>query len=479
MPKKYHIHPRPARLDLDYMFKFDIARGENCINCGKCTRVCIYEAHRRRKDDPRQMADPNAVVCRNCFRCIQECPRGALEKCLDPVFAGAGGDFWKPDMLISLWKQAEDGKVPVSGAGYRGPFTGTGFDSMWTDMSEIVRPTRDGIHGREYISTAVDLGRRLNHLVFDAEGRLVSKVPDTVSIPIPMLFEVPDGALAPGLRLALVKAASQVGTGAIMPAAGITDEMEEEAGSLIPCVAPREIERYRGPIGKARLVAIEHSDALMSDWPQLRRELAAIGPALPIIRVPATKDVEETVTRLAHSGAEIIHIVADYCGREAGGPAGPGPQPAPRTLKDIIRAVHLRLVEDRIRDELTIVASGGIAMAEHVPKAMLCGADLVAVDIPLMVAVGARLYEKPEKRLVFPEGLDGIPVPTLTQRMVNLAGAWHSQVLEVMGAMGIREARRLRGESGRAIFFEEVDRDTFGRLFAQGGRKTGGEGASR
>ena len=25
-------------------------------------------------------------------------------------------------------------------------------------------------------------------------------------------------------------------------------------------------------------------------------------------------------------------------------------------------------------------------------------------------------------------------------------GAWHSQILEMMGAMGIREARRLRGE---------------------------------
>jgi len=26
------------------------------------------------------------------------------------------------------------------------------------------------------------------------------------------------------------------------------------------------------------------------------------------------------------------------------------------------------------------------------------------------------------------------------QRMVNLMGAWHSQLLEVMGAMGIRES---------------------------------------
>ena len=85
---------------------------------------------------------PNTVVCRNCFRCIQECPRGALEKSLDKDFLNMGGTFWKPDMFITLWKQAEDGAVPVTGAGYRGPFTGPGFDSMWTDMSEIVRPTQ-------------------------------------------------------------------------------------------------------------------------------------------------------------------------------------------------------------------------------------------------------------------------------------------------------------------------------------------------
>ena len=37
-------------------------------------------------------------------------------------------------------------------------------------MSEIVRPTRDGIHGREYISTSVDVGRKLTHLAFRTVG---------------------------------------------------------------------------------------------------------------------------------------------------------------------------------------------------------------------------------------------------------------------------------------------------------------------
>jgi hypothetical protein len=200
---------------------------------------------------------------------------------------------------------------------------------------------------------------------------------------------------------------------------------------------------------------------VLRDLPALKEKIREFSHALTIIRVPARKDVEDVVARLAHGDAEIIHIVADYCGREVDG----SPEPDRRFLNDIIRAVHLRLVEERIRDEITIVASGGIAMAEHVPKAMLCGADLVAIDLPLLIALGARIYEEPERLLILPEELSGVPLWVITQRMVNLMAAWHSQILEMMGAMGIREARRLRGESGRAIFFEDVDKETFGRLF--------------
>ena len=42
----------------------------------------------------------------------------------------------------------------------------------------------------------------------------------------------------------------------------------------------------------------------------------------------------------------------------------------------------------------------------------------------------------------------------------------------MLGAMGIREVRRLRGETGRAMFFEDLEREAFGRLF--GKRKTPG-----
>jgi len=464
MPKKYHINTKVVPLDFDYVFKFKIVRGENCINCGKCTKVCIYEAHKRRQDDPRKMADPNTVVCRNCFRCIQECPRGALEKSIDKDYSNIGGTYWKPDILLSLWKQSEDGKVPVSGAGYRGPFTGTGFDSMWTDMSEIVRPTRDGIHGREYINTAVDLGRKLNRLAFDTKGQLISKVPDTVDISLPILFDIMPGDINPNVKDAMIKAAVEINTFIVLRANEITPEVKKYNNNIIPYFTFEEIDLNKNLLKNARLIAVEYNDAVLNDLPALKEKIKKINQAIIIIRVPAVKGVENIVSRLAHNGAEVIHVVADYCGQEMKGT----PEKEGRLLKDIIRAMHLKLVEDGIRDEVTLVASGGIGMAEQVPKAMLCGADLIAIDIPLLVALGVRIYENPEKLLVWPESLEKVSTSILTQRIVNLMGAWHSQILEMMGAMGIREARRLRGESGRAIFFEEIEKDTFGKLFEKG-----------
>jgi hypothetical protein len=286
-------------------------------------------------------------------------------------------------------------------------------------------------------------------------------VPDTVEISLPIVFDMPAEKLSPHIKLAMVRAAAELNTFVIMPVADITADFEKHGDNIIPRLTPAEIDGHKEIIKKARVVAVDCDSAVLSGLATLQEKIKKIGNALIVIRVPAVKEVEYTVAKLAHDGAEIIHIVADYRGQELNSPAGAGS----RHLKDIIRSVHQRLVEDKLRDEVVIMASGGVALAEHVAKAMLCGADLAAIDLPLMVALGGRIYEEQQQILVLPEQLSKIPGPVITQRMVNLMGAWHSQILEMMGAMGIREARRLRGESGRAIFFEEIDRDTFGKLF--------------
>ena len=73
--------------------------------------------------------------------------------------------------------------------------------------------------------------------------------------------------------------------------------------------------------------------------------------------------------------------------------------------------------------------------------------------------------------------MDNLAVKRGAQRLVNLVGAWNNQLLEVLGAMGMREVRRLRGEVGRAMFMEDLDKEIFAPLFARAATKgTGGRG---
>src|ERR1035437_3525393 len=442
MPKKYHIHSKVMPLNLDYVYKFKIERGENCINCGKCTKVCIYEAHKRGKGDPRKMADPNTVVCRNCFRCIQECPRGALEKSLDKDFLNIGGSYWKPDMFITLWKQAEDGKVPVTGAGYRGPFTGPGFDSMWTDMSEIVRPTRDGIHGREYISTSVDIGRKLPFLAL-AGDKAVAKLPPLVSIPMPLIIDLSSPAhTLPKLDAVIEQTAGDTALIAIMDSSyRPADEANLE-----------NIAFYLGPdsppvpdamLKKTRLVEVADSPTVA----ERIKEIKKIHPQIVVaIRVElSTAGIGRAIELAGQGEVEVIHVVADANGNEL-------TAQKPRFLKDMIRQIHTTLIEKGIRDEITLMAGGGIALPEHMAKAIICGADLITINLPLLISLECHLCDSCQPGMPCPAKLEKIDRAYAVGRMTNLIAAWHDQLIELMGAMGMREARRRRGEGGGAMF---------------------------
>ena len=76
-----------------------------------------------------------------------------------------------------------------------------------------------------------------------------------------------------------------------------------------------------------------------------------------------------------------------------------------------------------------------------------------------------RLCRECERGEVCPIALDDVDPSYAVRRIINLIGAWHGQLIELMGAMGIREARRLRGDVGRAMFFEELEEQNFGPLF--------------
>lgn len=218
MPKKYHANIQPVTPRFARPARFSSIEMEGCLGCLECVKreSCMYDVYSKRVFDPLQIVNTGDAMCVSCMRCVQECKKGILSRTCGPQYVRMGDDYWTPDLIARIWNQAETGRIPVSGAGYGGPFAGPGFDSIWTDMSEIVRPTRDGIHGREYISTIIDLGRRPARLEFDVTGELITKLPPFVDIPIPIVLDIaPFGPSSGPARQAVVEAARRLQTLAV------------------------------------------------------------------------------------------------------------------------------------------------------------------------------------------------------------------------------------------------------------------------
>lgn len=358
-----------------------------------------------------------------------------------PVFAGTiqrGDAHWTAEILSQTWYQAETGRIPISGAGYGGKFAGAGFEGLWLDMSEIVRPTRDGIHGRETISTQVDLGAGLMRLEFGGDGRLTSQLPNVISLPIPVILG-PLSVPLPGrgALCAMAQAASELGSLAV----------------IMPEEYDQDLELYKKSLG-VRL-ASEPFDSIPGDWMPAYIELEVekiedlhhqfekgrklYPDSVIAARLPLDDQTIENVIRLAKAGVGVFHLFADDEAKAFNGDY----------LPDAIREVHIRLVELSLRDEVTLMVSGGIAAAEHVVKAIACGADLVAIDFILQVAWGCALWADKSK---CPVETAEIEQDWGARRLINLMNAWRDQMLEALGAMGMREVRRLRGDVGRTIW---------------------------
>lgn len=454
MPAKYHIDVDPAESRFEPVSKLNSIEQDRCLGCLTCAkRDCIYDAYVGRRLLPGQLVDSSARLCKACLRCVQECRNDILAKALNPAYVRLGNDYWTPDIILSLWNQAQTGKIPVSGAGYGGPFSGAGFDDMWTDMSEIVRPTRDGIHGREYINTGIDIGRKPDRLHF-ADGTLMDAVPPQVSIPLPILLEVPARARAwPSVRQAVMHAARQLqilayADGPAAPGAQ-TVPRYRLSDQIVPDPSHRmlELELESNSDQEEVAAAIARTAQLTQAWPN----------TVVAVNLPLQTDSGRRVVQLAQGGVGVIRLMGDANGRV----------PAGAFIKDLVRESHLALVQASLRDCVTLLAGGGIAMAEHVAKLIACGADGVVVDEALLVALECRLCGRCREH-----GRCEVAVPDINaawgaQRIENLMGAWHAQLIEVLGAMGLREVRRLRGEVGRVMFFKDLEAECFGPLFGK------------
>ncbi len=447
---RYHIHTEPCPNRFPHPNRFRVRVGRPGLarhlihaliryraNLPVVTsRPCVYGTF----SGPVGGFAPRPECCVGCLRCIMEYPE-FVEVRPNPERFSLGDSYFTPDKVDTVLQEAATGQVPVRGAGYRGAFGGPGWDGMWTDMSEIVRPTRDGIHGREFISTAVDLGERPAYLRFDAAGAVLGRLPQHLSLPIPFLFDVPPAsAESPVLYETLARAAGGLETLVIMPLRRLI-ELRSPTASCVPLVSPSEVRMLADLPAAPRMLELTGWDA--SAHATLRERFPA---AAVFVRVPSDGDLGPLVAR----GVRLFHLTASYHGDAGGSFVG-----------EVLRKTHTALVQAGLREECVLLGGGGIITAADVPKAIICGLDAVALDTAALVALQGRFEGEVLERATARIRLPRLDPAWGAQRLSNLVAAWRDQLLEILGAMGLREVRRLRGEIGRAMFQAELEREAF------------------
>jgi hypothetical protein len=461
--KRYHIKtdttpnivPWPNRF-LVQVNKFQLAKhmlGEVFHQRGDIkaitSRPCMYGTF----SGPIGGFAPRPQHCVGCLRCTVQHPETVTIR-HNPEYQGMGDSYFHFGHVGAVAYEAETGSIPVKGAGYRGKFGGEGWDGMWTDMSEIVRPTRDGIHGREFISTVVEIGEKPSYLVFDEDGQPLGAASRTLAIPIPFIYDIPPLSVTSSLLADILsESATRAETLVVLPI-GLVSSFKLNVESIVPLIKVDEVDQLSRLPFTPKMIEIEPDNASISTLQSLLSDLQSSFPdTILALRLPYTDG--ETLLSYAESGISVFHLLANYHGRGLDG----------RFVFDLIREAHLAFVEAKMRDEVTLIGSGGIAAAEHNPKAIIAGLDLVALDTPLLVAMQAEFEgeckNRVESKFTLPKNLNrewGI------QRILNMTAAWRDQLLEILGAMGLREVRRLRGEIGRAMFQIELEREAFAEI---------------
>jgi hypothetical protein len=250
--------------------------------------------------------------------------------------------------------------------------------------------------------------------------------------------------------LALAKAAAGLKTFAIVNAREYSSDMAPYGASLIPRINVEEIDKFEGLVKKSQIVEVMFDD---SDVEGQLKKVKAINPsALVSSRLIYDEEAPERANALAELGGDIVHFHVDE------GAVARDPD----TIKNAILSVHTNLVDNHNRDKITVIFSGGIAEAAHVPKSIILGANAVAVGVAYQIALGCTVCHENARGQGCTIELENGDVELATQRVMNLIGAWRDQLLEVLGGMGLREVRRQAGETGRAMFFEDLEARIFG-----------------
>ena len=473
---------------LKRMARYRVSRADNCINCGLCESLCPYGVHRRVEGHVKMLppADAKCIgpsCSTNTYYCVKNCPAQSLAVAPNPVFGSMGDPRWTPDMIIATWRQAETG-LPLPLDHYaQHANSGGGFDRI-----SIMLPEMKGNFHPEEISTAIELNHRkygprvkINIPVYGGGMSFGSVSKRTMMAKAIAAKEwntftcTGEGGYPDMLIPYKEHVITQIATGLF----GVREETIKRApivefkyaqgakpglgGHLLYEKNTPEVAKMREAVPYTSLFSPFpfHSVYSVEDHKKHLDWIHAVNPkALLSVKVSTPNDVEMVAVGSYYAGANIVHLDGGYGG------TGAAPEIAKKNIAMPIELalpkVHRYLLEEGIRDEITLMASGGVRTAYDIAKAIALGADGCVLGTADLVALGCTRCSNCERGrgcqiglTTTDEELSQLVDPDWgAQRLGNLYQSYQNQLAEVLHRLGLRTIRELRGRTD-LLYYQE------------------------
>jgi glutamate synthase domain-containing protein 2 len=388
----------------------------------------------------------------------------------------AMGDYrWTQDLILATWLMAETGRPPENGLEYRVGASGGGFDLL--DFKFL--PQDQWLPDDSEVDLSIALNKR---------GQGVK-----IEIPIPIYGGgMSYGSVSEQVMQARARAAQKWGTFTSTGEGGYPPSLVPYKDNIITQVATGMFGVREETIQYAPIVEFKYAQGakpglgghLLGDkatttvaamresvpWVSLfspfpfhsvysvedhRKHVDWIRTtnprALISVKVSTPTDVDMVAVGSYFAGANIVHLDGSYGG------TGAAPEIAKKNIampiEFAIPKVHKYLESENVRDEVTLMASGGVRTAYDIAKAIALGADGCVLGTAELVAIGCTRCSNCERGRGCPFGLTTtdpllsqlMPAEWGAERISNMYAAYALQLRDVLRKLGLRNIRALRG----------------------------------